>query len=273
MPNFYAQGFSTPTSLYSPNALEGMLVDAPPHDFVTPSLVNEGSSTAQVNTITIGTPALNTPYSVRVQGIYNDIDVTVGITTDGDDNTSSGIAIKLGTALIANSVIYGTFAIAITATAVVLTSRKTGAAYSYNITVSGGASSIATTTAAASPGILPFGLVIATGTTNSARTGKLPTASTDVARGISVRTNAHESQDGVDGVLPNEVINVVCNGRVWVKPTTAFKPTDTVYYSFNNDNTAGTVRNATGTGYAVLPGAKFENSGSIGDLAILKVNM
>jgi hypothetical protein len=272
MPNFYAQGFSTPTSLYCPNAVEGMLADAPPHDFVTPSLVNAGSSTAQVNTITIGAAALNTPYSVRIQGVYIDIDVTAGITSDGDD-TIADIATKLGAALIANGVIYGTFSVTTTATTVVLTSRKPGAAYSYTLTVSGGASSIATTTAAASPGILPFGLVIATGITNTARTGKLPIASTDAVRGISVRTNAHESQDGVDGVLPNEAINVLCNGRVWVKPTTAFKPTDTVYYSYNNDSTAGTVRNATGTGYAVLPGAKFENSGSVGDLAILKVNM
>jgi hypothetical protein len=72
--------------------------------------------------------------------------------------------------------------------------------------------------------------------------------------------------------LPNEVINVLANGRIWVKPTTAFRPTDIVYYSFNNDSTAGTIRNAPGTGYAVLS-AKFENAGSVGDLAILKVNM
>lgn len=271
MPNFYAQGFSTPTSLYSPNGLEGMLVDAPPHEFVTPSLVNEGSTTAQVSTITIGAAALNTEYSVRIQGNYNDIDVTAGIVSD--DLTTAGIAITLGAALRIDSVIYGAFAIATTATSVVLTSRKSGAAYSYTITVSGGASSIATTTAAASPGILPFGLVVATGTANTARTGKLPIASTDAPRGISIRTEAHESQDGVDGVPPNEVINVLCDGRVWVKPTTAFKPTDTVYYSYNNDSTAGTIRNTTGTGYAVLAGAKFENSGSSGDLAILKVNM
>lgn len=271
MPSFYAQGFSTPTSLYSPNGLEGMLVDAPPHDFVTPSLVNEGSTTAQVSTITIGTPALNATYSVRIQGNYNDIDV-IAVFTSNDD-TINDIPARLGAALIANGVIYGTFAIATTLTTVVLTSRKLGAAYSYTITVSGGASSIATTTAAASPGILPFGLVIATGAANTARTGKLPIASTDAPRGISIRTEAHESQDGVDGVLPSETINVLCNGRVWVRPTTAFKPTDIVYYSYNNDSTAGTIRNATGTGYAVLAGAKFENSGSIGDLAILKVNM
>ena len=272
MPNFYTQGFSTPTSLYSPNGLEGMLVDAPPHDFVTPSLVNEGGSTAQVSTITIGAAALNTPYSVRIQGIYNDIDVTESITSDGDDTTAD-IATKLGAALIANGVIYGTFSVTTTATAIVLTSRKSGAAYSYTITVSGGAISIPTTTAAASPAILPFGLVIATGTTNSARTGKLPLAQTDTVRGINVRTNAHASQDGVDGVLPNEAINVLCNGRIWVRPTSAFRPTDTVYYSYTNNGSAGTVRTIPAGGYAVLPGAKFENSGNIGDLAILRVNM
>lgn len=272
MPEFFPQGFSSPTALYSPNALEGMLIDAPPHDFITPCLVNSGGYTAQINTITIGTAAINTTYSVRIQGVYNDIDVTVNMTSDGDDTTAD-IATKIASALKANGVVYAIFAISSTSTTVVLTARKIGTANSYTVTVAGGAATVALTTSAGDPAIIPFGLVITTGTSDNARVGKLPTAITDVPRGISVRSDAYESRDGIDGVLPGNLINTLADGRVWVKPTTAFKPTDTVYYSYASDATKGTIRNSSAANYAPLPGAKFENSGNIGDLAILKVKM
>lgn len=272
MTDFFPQGFSSPTALYSPNGIEGMLVDAPPHDFITPCLVNSGGYTAQVSTITIGTAATNTTYSVRIQGVYNDTDIIVNMTSDGDDTTAD-IATKVASALIANGVVYAIFAISSTSTTVVLTSRKIGTVNSYTVSVTGGAATVALTTAAGDPAIIPFGLVVATGTSDNARAGKLPTASTDVPRGVSVRTDAYESRDGINGILPGGTINTLADGRVWVKPTTAFKPTDPVYYSYASDTTKGTIRNSTATNHALLPGAKFENSGNIGDLAILKVKM
>ncbi len=275
MPLIYPQGFGTTKSFYFPDGLEGMLVDAPPHDYVTPNLINVTSKAAQVSTITIGTAATSTAYNVRVIGVYDPaIDELVTMTSDGDDSAAD-IATKLMNAIKANSVLYGQFNITATATTTVLTARRGGLENSYTVTVSGGGASYAvvTTTAASSAGVVPFGYVIATGTGDTARTGKLPIAAGDVPRGICVRTDAHEiTQTGIDGVNPGDMINTLCNGRIWVKPTTAFKPTDVVYYSYDS-TTKGTVRAGTAANHAILTGAKFENSGSVGDLAILRVNM
>lgn len=275
MPLIYPQGFGTTKNFYFPDGLEGMLVDAPPHDYVTPNLINVSGKTAQVSTITVGTAATSTVYTARVIGVYDPaIDETVSITSGGSD-AASDIATKIANGFKANSVLYGLFDITATSTTVVLTAKRGGVANSYTVTVSGGGSgySVATTTASASALVIPFGYVIATGTGDTARTGKLPTASSDVPRGISVRTEAHEiTQTGVDGVNPGEMINVLSDGRIWVRPTTAFKPTDVVYYSYDSV-TKGTVRAGTASNHAILTGAKFENSGVLGDLAILKVDM
>lgn len=275
MPLIYPQGFGTSKSFYFPDGLEGMLVDSIPHDYVTPNLINASGKAAQVSTITVGTAATSTAYNVRVIGVYDPaIDEVVSMTSDGDD-AAADIATKLMNAVKANSVLYGLFDVTASSSSVFLTAKRGGLANSYTVTVSGGGSgySVATTTASANASVIPFGYIVATGTGDTARTGKLPTASSDVPRGACVRTDAHEiTQTGIDGVNPGDMINTLCNGRIWVKPTTAFKPTDVVYYSYDSV-TKGTVRAGTASNHAILPGAKFENSGSAGDLAILRVNM
>jgi hypothetical protein len=143
------------------------------------------------------------------------------------------------------------------------------------VLLSGGGTGYAATAtqAGSNASVIPFGYVVGTGTSDNGRTAKLPTASSDIPRGLVVRTEAHQiTETGVDGVNPGEMVNVLNNGRIWVKPTTAFKTTDVVYYSYDSA-TKGTVRAGSATNHAILPGAKFERNGALGDLAILKVNM
>jgi hypothetical protein len=271
----YPQGFGTSKGLYPADGIEGMLVDSIPHDYVTPNLINVAGKVAQVSTIAVGTAATSTSYTVRVVSAYDTgINELVTITSGGAD-TATDIATKILNALKANSVIFSVFDVTSSTSNVLLTSRRTGVENSYTVSVSGGGTgyAVSLTTAPNNGSVIPFGYVIATGASDTARTGKLPVASGDVPRGVAVRTDASEiTQTGVDGINLGAMINTLCVGRIWVRPTTAFKPTDVVYYSYDSV-TKGTVRAGTATNHAILPGAKFENAGAIGDLAILRVNM
>lgn len=272
----YPQGFGTPNTLYTGDAIEGMLADAYSRDFVTPNLINNGNLLNQITTIAPGTPADSTAYSITVAGVYDTaINNTVAYTSDADA-TAAEIAAGLMAAIQADSILYGVVAPTVDGSDnLVLTFRNKGKANSYTVTLGGGGIGYAATAtqAAADSEVIPFGRVVATSTTSADyRTAKLPTVVGDVVRGVCVRTDAHEiTQTGVDGVNPSQMVNALSVGRIWVKPTTAFSPSDTVYYSYASGS-EGTVGNANPANTAELVGAKFENAGSVGEFAILRVN-
>lgn len=267
----YLTGFSTPSELYSPNAIEGMLVDSFPHDYVTPNLRNGSGLQNAVWSLTIGTPVANTDYTVTVNGI-------VATFTSGTAPTLADIRTGLITALSNDPMIRG-LAIAAIGTDVTVNARGVGTANAITVSVSGGGTGFAATKLqdALDPKRIPFGRVIATGLTDPAGVGKLPQSSTDVVRCVSVRTDAHANIEGLgltddDGINPGDMINSLNRGRVWVRVLTDFTPASTVFYGVGGTN-AGLVRAGAATGFQQLVGARFDSSGTAGALGILAVNL
>jgi hypothetical protein len=267
----YASSFTTPSELYSPNAIEGMLVDSFPHDYVTPNLRNGSGIQNSIYSITIGTAASNTDYTVVVNGI-------TATFTSGASATATDVRTGLITELTSNSMIRG-LATASVGTDITLASRFPGTRQNLTVTVIGGGTGYATTKLqdALDPKRLPFGRVIATGISDPSGVGKLPQASTDVPRCVSVRTDAHANMEGLllsddDGINPGEMINSLNRGRVWMRVLTAFKPSDTVYYAVGGAN-AGLVRAGASSGFQQLVGARFDSSGNAMDLGVVAVNL
>lgn len=266
----YASGFVTPSELYSPNAIEGMLVDSFPHDYVTPNLRNGSGIQNTIWSITVGTATASTTYTVAV----NSIPVTY---TSGSSPTTADIRTGLITALTNNPMIRG-LATANVGTDVTVSARFPGSKNNITVSVSGGGAGFAATKIqdALDPKRLPFGRVIATGISDSSGVGKLPQASTDIPRCINVRTDAHANMEGLllsedDGINPGEMINSLNRGRVWMRVLTPFKPSDTVFYAVGGTN-AGLLRAGASSGFQQLVGARFESSGNAFDLGVVAVN-
>lgn len=266
----YSSYFATPSELYSPNAIEGMLVDSFPHDYVTPNLRNGASIQNAIYAVAIGTAASNTNYTLLV----NDIPATI---TSGASATLADIR----TALISeatNNPLISAIATVNVGTDITVAARFPGSRGNITVKVLGGGTGYAVSKVqdATDSRKIPFGRVVATGLSDPAGVGKLPQASTDVPRCIAVRTDAHANLEGMlltddDGVEPFEMINSLNRGRVWMRVLTAFKPTDTVFYAVGGVN-AGMVRAGTAAGFQQLVGAKFDSSGNAGDLGVVAVN-
>ena len=266
----YLTGFSTPSELYSPNAIEGMLVDSFPHDYVTPNLRNGSAIQNAVWSLTIGTAASNTDYTVIVNGIQATF-------TSGTGASVADIRTGLITALSNDSMIRG-LAIASIGTDVTVSARGVGTANAITVSVVGGGTGYAATKLqdALDPKRIPFGRVIATGLSDPAGVGKLPQASTDVVRCVAVRTDAHANIEGLgltdeDGINPGEMINSLNRGRIWMRILTDFNPASTVFYAVGGTN-AGLVRAGAATGFQQLVGARFDSSGTAGALGIVALN-
>lgn len=271
----YPRGFQTPTTFYPPTGAEGALADSISHDFL--SLVNGSAAVANVWTVDPGTAANSTAYGLTVTDYDGNALSSVSITSDGTA-TAAEIQAALVAAWNANSVLYG-YAVATAggSNTVVITARNAGVIYGISVAVTGGGSGYAATqtTAAANASVIPFGVVVGTPTAaTGAAAGycRVAGASTDTVRGISVRSESRIAYNDVDGIPPAEVVPVLTRGRVYVKPVTAFKPSDAVYYYHAGTN-AGKVRAATDTNAVALATARFENAGSAGDIAILSINL
>lgn len=268
----YSQGFITPTSLYEPVAVEGLIADSFPHDFVMPSPINAAGGVAQVVTLTVGTPANNTTYTVAINKDGDRIG-QVSYLSDADA-TAAEIQTGLINALNGNGLIYGGAIATASGGNVLITSRDRGTRGAIEVVTSGGGTGFAAsvTTAAGNAVAIPFGRLVVIASTDNPRIAKLPSAATDVIRGVTVRTHAHEiTLTGVDGYKPNEVMGTLNRGRIWVRPTTAFKPSDAVLFIHSGAD-AGRVRVGAAAGAAALAGAKFETAGNAGELGILAVS-
>lgn len=267
----YASSFTTPSELYSPNAIEGMLVDSFPHDYVTPNLRNGSGIQNSAYSITVGTPAPNTDYSVVVNGI-------TATYTSGGSPSLADIRTGLITELTNNPMIRG-LAVAAVGTDITVSARFNGAQNNITVSVLGGGTGYAVTKLqdALNPKRIPFGRVICTGISDPSGVGKLPQASTDIPRCVSVRTDAHANVEGLglaedDGINPQEMINSLNRGRVWMRVLTPFKPTDIVFYAVGGAN-AGMVRAGAATGFQQFTGARFDSSGNAMDLGVVALNL
>lgn len=266
----YSSYFATPSELYSPNAIEGMIVDSFPHDYVTPNLRNGSGIQNAIYAITIGTATANTDYTVNVSGI------TATYTSEASPSVAD-IRTGLITAMTNNPQLKG-IATATVGTDITVAANFPGTRGNITVTVLGGGTGYAVTKVqdALDSKKIPFGRVVVTGISDPSGVGKLPQASTDIPRCIATRTDAHANAEGTlltqdDGVEPFEMINSLNRGRVWMRVLTPFKPTDTVYYAVGGNN-AGMVRAGAATGFQELPRARFDSSGNAMDLGVVAVN-
>lgn len=271
--------FRTDYALYPDQFVEGQIVDSIPHDIIT--LANSAGQVKQLDTITIGTVANATIYT------YSAFGQTVTFTSSGAATTAE-VTTGLLNAIRANSVLFGKLLPASSgAGTITLTARYAGTANSFSSTVSGTGATVATTTAAAEPAILPFGRAVATLSTDSVNSGRLINAApstTNIIRGVAIRTTVFESAGTglsiVEGYPVREAINVMRRGRCAVRVLDAVTPLSQVFVQHTGVD-AGKFRGAANASATALTGAAgtinggiaFASSAPAGGLAILDINL
>lgn len=265
--------FAVGTPLYPEQYVEGLIVDAPPHDIIT--LANNAGAVKQVATVTIGTAATSTAYSIIIDG------VTVTYTSGGSD-TATNIRDGLVAAIKQSPFVYGKVIPTTGSGTVILTARIAGTAGSFTPTISGGGTgyAIAATTAAADPSVIAFGRALTTSSTEGGDTCRQINAalsSTNVLRGVSCRTLAQASQGIgytiVEGYPPKEAVNCVRKGRVAVRVQEAVTPLSAVWV-YHTGTYAGTFRATTDANASqITAGASWYKGASAGGLAVLDLNL
>lgn len=271
--------FSTDYALYPAQFIEGQIVDSFPHDIIT--LANSAGQVKQVDTITIGTVANATVYT------YSALGQTVSYTSDADA-TAAEVTTGLLNAIRANSVLFGRLIpVSPGAGTITLTARYAGTANSFTSSVTGTGATVATTTPAAEPAVLPFGRAVATLSTDGSGSGRLINAApstTNIIRGVSIRTNVAESigigASIVEGYAPRDAINVMRRGRCAVRVIDAVTPLSQVFVQ-HTGTLAGQFRgsaNASATALTAAAGTfaggiSFASNAPAGGLAILNINI
>lgn len=266
--------FRTDYPLYPDTYVESGIVDSIPHDIIT--LANSAAAVKQISTITIGTAATSTAYTVVVDG------VTVTYTSGGSDDATAirnGLvnAIKQQAPLIYSKVIPTTGS-----GTVILTARNSGVAGGFTSTTSGGGTgyTVALTTAAADPAVIPFGRALTTSSTEGADTCRMINAAlsaTNILRGVSCRTNVFESQgigySIIEGYPPKEAVNVIRKGRLAVRVQEAVTPLSAVWV-YHTGTYQGTFRATTDANASqITSGAVWHKGASAGGLAVLELNL
>lgn len=265
--------FRTDYSLYPDTLIEGLLVDSIPHDIIT--LANNAAGVKQVATITVGTAADNTVYTLVVDG------VTVSINS-GTSATATTIRDALVAAIKQSPLVYAKLIPTTGSGTVVLTARNSGTVGGFTPTISGGGTgyAIAATTAPADPSVIVFGRALTTSSTEGQGTCRQINAalsSTNIFRGVSSRTNAFESQGTgytiVEGYPPREAVNVVRKGRVAVRVQEAVTPLSAVWV-YHTGTYQGTFRATTDANASqITAGASWYQGASAGGLAVLELNL
>lgn len=271
--------FSQTYGLYPDQFIEGQIVDSFPHDIIT--LSNSGGQVKQVDTITIGVVANATLYT------YSALGQTVSFTSDADA-TAAEVTTGLLNAIRANSVLFGRIIpVSPGAGTITLTARIAGTANSFTSAVTGTGATVANTTPAAEPAVIPFGRAIATLGADGAGSGRLINAApstTNIIRGVCIRTNAYESAGVglaiVEGYPPREPINVMRRGRCAVRVLDAVTPLSQVFVQHTGADAGKFRGSANANATALTPaagtfagGISFSSNAPAGGLAILNLNL
>jgi hypothetical protein len=232
------------------------------------TFINSVAFTRQVSTITVGTATASTPYTATVNGIAVTFNAGVGA-------TSAQIATGLAAAINANVVI-GSAVVAdgTSGTTVVLTARFASIVFTL-ATSNGGVGYVnAATTAAASALAIPYGRFIAVKQANAAYAADpvtqlspatLPTASTDIIRGVTIAPHTEEKVVLPSGFIitqikPNAGFSAVAGGVVMVEVETAVTSYSDVFYRHTANgglNQLGIGASAAGVGLAQFTNARY----------------
>lgn len=259
--------------LYPDQYIEGLIVDSAPHDIIT--LSNSAGAIKQVTTVTVGTAADNTVYSVIVDGM------TVSVNS-GASATATTIRDALIAAIKQSPLLYGKIIPTGGSGTVVLTARNAGTANGFTATISGGGTgyAIAQTTAAADPSLIAFGKGLTTSSTEGQRSCRQINAalsSTNIFRGVSTRTLAMPSQGVglsiVEGYPVQEAVNCARKARVAVRVWEPVTPQSAVWV-YHTGIYAGDFR-ATSDANAsqITAGVSWYEGVAAGGLAVLDLNL
>ena len=93
--------------------------------------------------------------------------------------------------------------------------------------------------------------------------------------GFAIRSHAIESDSAVTDpeYKDKQMVSIMRHGRVYLKSTSAFAPTDSVFVSHTGAN-AGLVRNDNDGGNAtLLAGARFRDTGVADDVATVEIDL
>lgn len=271
--------FGIGTPLYPDQYVEGLIVDAAPHDIIT--LANNAGGVKQVATVTVGTAATSTAYSIIIDG------VTITYTSGGAD-TATNIRDGLISAIKQSPLAYGKIIPTGGSGTVVLTARNSGTANSFTATISGGGAgyAIAATTAAADPSLIPFGKGLTTSSAEGADTCRMINAAlsaTNIFRGVSCRTLAQSSQGYgvnlsnpssiIEGYPPREAVNCARGARIAVRVWEAVTPLSAVWI-YHAGTYAGDFRATTDANASqITSGASWYKGAAAGGLAVLELNL
>lgn len=265
--------FGIGTPLYPDQYVEGLIVDAAPHDIIT--LSNNAGAVKQVATVTVGTAADNTTYSVVIDG------VTISINS-GTSATATTIRDALVAAIKQSPLAYGKIIPTTGSGTVVLTARIAGTEGKFTATIAGGGTgyAITATTAAADSALIPFGKGLTTSSTEGADTCRVINAAlsgTNVFRGVSTRTLAMPSQgigvSVVEGYGIKEVVNCARRARVAVRVWESVTPLSAVWV-YHTGAYAGDFRATTDANASqISAGANWFKGAAAGGLAVLELNL
>ena len=224
------------------------------------------NSTPQIVTFTV------TAANILTTATINGTGVTVN--SGGATLSTSAIATLLAAAINALTATLGVTAETSSATVIVY-SVVPGTAFTYV-----GTTNCSVALNVPNAGYIPFGSFVSQDYRYADRC-HLPYAATDVtsiknALGIALRTLRVENPSDY-GYALNEVVDVMTNGVCWVVAELAVTPASDVYVRYASGG-AGTVLGAFTTGAdsssaGALPSARWMNSASAGELALVEINL
>lgn len=214
---------------------------------------NAANEVAQISTITIGTAANSTKYTVIIDGI------TIDYTSDA---TATATEIAAGLAAEINLAGVGVKA-AGDATSVTLTGYP-GVVFDFIATGGGTGYTSSTTTPAAKSSQIGFGLAVVRETTDKEDVARLPSSATQKFLGVTLRSQMVQHDNGI--AYPNtEPMPVVQMGSVWVPIEGTATVSDAVYVRLaasGTNTTLGKFSVTAGTGLVELTKARWITGGT-----------
>lgn len=264
---------------YQGLGLEGGIEDSIPHTIYT--YANSAFAASQVNTIVMGTPASNTLYKLTVlserQGVTQSVEFTSAATA-----TAASIQSQMMAALQANTQLNSFFNFTTSGANITISSRFKGLESSFNTVTSGGGAGFTTNIATqpSDPITLQFGRIACIWKDGDGKDIVLPSSADDLKliAGFILRTDAHAQMQpyyAAEGAFPYREINVMQNGRMYIRPLSDISFKDPIHIYVGGEN-AGKVRaSADGTNTVPYDGKEIRIIGKIraGEIGIAQINI
>jgi hypothetical protein len=210
------------------------------------TLINGASEVAQVNTVSIGTVAPGTVYTISI----DNQSITY---TAGASDTAATVLAELVESVNLSGV--GVRAQSTTATAFTITGYPGKA---FNITGTGGTGfSVATTTPSASSSPIKFGRAVVQLPTDELRLGRLPSAKGQKFKGVTLASQKQQTYGGESYYRHTEPMPVVKMGSVWVPIEAPGSEVFVRFFPSGGLTEIGGFSGVAGSGLAKLVGAEW----------------